>query len=90
VQFFTSRLYILVEDEARRFVVSSREEWILEQACPDEGMLGAYTESNLLSEERKLVEAHLAECRCCREVIAMVIRTRAIVPDPKICPPSRA
>jgi anti-sigma factor RsiW len=60
----------------------------MDPACPDEGMLGAYTESNLLPEEKEAVEAHLAECRRCREVIAFVIRTRAVVPDPKIRPPS--
>ncbi len=52
------------------------------QACPEDEMLGAYIEHNLQPEERQHIESHLVECRLCREVIAMVLKTMATIPDP--------
>jgi anti-sigma factor RsiW len=52
------------------------------EACPEENMLGAYIEHNLLPEEQQQVEAHLVECRRCRKMIAAVIKTMGMVADP--------
>ena len=54
--------------------------------CPEDGLLGAYIENNLLPEEKRQIEAHLVECRLCRELIAAVITSMAAVPDPQSTP----
>ena len=53
------------------------------EACPRDELLGAYIEHNLLPEQQQQLEAHLLECRLCRERIARVIATMATVPDPR-------
>jgi hypothetical protein len=56
-------------------------------ACPNDELLAAYIEQTLLPAEQAQLESHLLKCKLCREVIAVVIRTRAKVPDPQISPP---
>jgi anti-sigma factor RsiW len=45
-------------------------------------MLAAYLENNLAVETREQVEAHLVECRKCRRIVALVIKSESVVPDP--------
>jgi hypothetical protein len=50
--------------------------------CPDENLLAAYADRCLTAEEQRQVERHLSECRVCRKVIALVIKSKGMVPDP--------
>ncbi|MEW6207613.1 MAG: zf-HC2 domain-containing protein [Acidobacteriota bacterium] len=54
----------------------------LASACPDTELLAAYLENNLTVETREQVEAHLVECRICRRIVAEVIKSESVVPDP--------
>ena len=56
------------------------------EACPEDEVLGAYIEHNLLPEQQQRIEAHLVECRLCRELIAAVIGTMPMIPDPRSTP----
>ena len=56
------------------------------EACPESKTLGAYIDHNLLPQQQQQMEAHLLECRLCRELIAAVIKTKATVPDPRSTP----
>jgi anti-sigma factor RsiW len=51
----------------------------LQTICPEKEMLAAYVEDGLTSEERNAIELHLAECRNCRELLALIVRTKAII-----------
>jgi anti-sigma factor RsiW len=50
--------------------------------CPDENLLAAYADHCLTPEEQRQVERHLSECRACRQVIALVVKSKGAVPDP--------
>ena len=58
--------------------------------CPDTELLAAYLENNLAVETREQVEEHLVECRICRRIVALVIKSESVVPDPVLpCKPLR-
>jgi hypothetical protein len=52
--------------------------------CPDENLLGAYIERQATPKEVAVVEAHLADCRVCREVVFLVLESKEVVPDPAL------
>lgn len=48
--------------------------------CPEENIIAAYAVRNLPPEQMAEVEAHLARCRECCEVVAFVIKCGADQP----------
>jgi len=44
-------------------------------------MLAAYEEEGLTSKERTAIEIHLARCRNCRELLALIIRSKPAIPS---------
>ncbi len=74
----------MIEGIRRKIIRSISPAWRkeLESACPDIELLAAYLENNLSKKARKLVEAHLLECRLCRRVVAQAIKSKSVVPDP--------
>jgi len=50
--------------------------------CPEPELLAAYLEGLGSDSERRQIEAHLADCRDCRRIIALIVRSEAAVPDP--------
>ncbi|MGH9426636.1 MAG: zf-HC2 domain-containing protein [Terriglobia bacterium] len=50
--------------------------------CPNTELLAAYLENNLAVETREQMEEHLVECRICRRIVAQVIKSESVVPDP--------
>lgn len=42
--------------------------------CPTEEVIAAYLNRNATPEERRLIEAHLTECKECGELIAFLVR----------------
>jgi hypothetical protein len=57
-------------------------------ACPDENNLAAFVCKNLSPAEQAKIEAHLARCDYCCEVVAFVIKCRADLSDFPITDPS--
>jgi anti-sigma factor RsiW len=53
--------------------------------CPGPEVIAAYLAGNATAEERMLVERHIADCRECRETIALAVRSESDVPE---VPPS--
>jgi hypothetical protein len=43
-------------------------------------MLAAYEEEGLTFKERTAIEIHLAQCQDCRELLALIIRTKPAIP----------
>jgi anti-sigma factor RsiW len=52
--------------------------------CPEDEALGAYMDHVLSPERQAEVESHLITCRICREVLALAIKSKTLVPDPVI------
>lgn len=52
--------------------------------CLDVETLAAYLEHFLSPEDSAEVEAHLVRCRTCRKIIANVIKSESLIPDPEI------
>jgi anti-sigma factor RsiW len=48
---------------------------------PDED-IAAYVDRAISGERLKQIEYHLVECRRCRRVVALVVRSQTVVPDP--------
>jgi len=49
--------------------------------CPDDNILAAFACRSLPPADWAEVEAHLARCRECREVVAFVLKCGADLPD---------
>jgi anti-sigma factor RsiW len=56
----------------------------LQVKCPGSDGLGAYVDGKLTSEEKALLESHLAKCNRCRRIIELVIESEGEVPAPTI------
>ena len=52
--------------------------------CLDIETLEAYLEHYLSPEACAEIEAHLVRCRTCRKIIANVIKSESLIPDPEI------
>jgi predicted anti-sigma-YlaC factor YlaD len=52
--------------------------------CLDLETTEDYLEHNLSPEVCARIESHLAECRHCRRMIANIIKSEAVIPDPPI------
>jgi hypothetical protein len=52
--------------------------------CPDIAELAMYLEHKVSPEEAPQFEAHFVECRICRKIVARVLRSEAVIPDPVI------
>jgi hypothetical protein len=50
--------------------------------CPDENLLAAYVERSVMIRELAQLEAHLIDCRDCRDVVFLVLESKEVVPDP--------
>jgi hypothetical protein len=56
----------------------------LTKECPSLEALAGFVEHSLESEQRKLVEDHLADCRLCRKTVALTYKIKKNVPAPII------
>ena len=56
--------------------------------CPDDNILAAYVTHNLSPDRQAIIEAHLARCRDCCEVIAFVLKCGADLPNFPFTDPS--
>jgi hypothetical protein len=54
--------------------------------CPGTERITEYLEHKLSAEDTNQVETHLIDCRICRKIIARVIQSESVVPDPIIFP----
>ena len=52
--------------------------------CLDVETIAAYLEHKLPPAMVAKIESHLVECRSCRRIIANVIKSEMVVPDPPI------
>jgi hypothetical protein len=52
--------------------------------CPDTEQLAVYLEHKLSPAERARFEAHFVACRICRKIVACVLKSEAVIPDPVI------
>lgn len=52
--------------------------------CPDIDQLTRYLEHKVSPDDMARLEAHFIECRICRKVIARVIKSESVIPDPEI------
>lgn len=50
--------------------------------CPEPELLADYLEGVSSDRERQEIEAHMADCRDCRRIVALIVRSEAAVPDP--------
>lgn len=50
--------------------------------CPEPELLADYLEGVSSDSERQEIETHLAACRDCRRIVALIVRSEAVVPDP--------
>jgi hypothetical protein len=55
----------------------------IEPGCLDDNEVGAFVEGNVSDEQRPRLEAHIAQCAKCREIVVDVFRTLAF-PDPTV------
>lgn len=49
--------------------------------CPEDNIIAAFVSHNLMAEQHAAVEAHLARCQMCREVVAFALKCNVDVPD---------
>jgi hypothetical protein len=57
-----------------------RGDWV-QPECPEPERLALYLEHGCSERERREIETHLADCRDCRRIIALVVKSKAAVPD---------
>ncbi|HJQ71398.1 MAG TPA: zf-HC2 domain-containing protein [Blastocatellia bacterium] len=55
---------------------------MLSGKCPEPELLAAYLDHNVTLEEVERLEAHIAECGDCRELIALAVRNEEEAPYP--------
>ena len=53
------------------------------EQCPSDEDLAAFAEGNVLPEERRRIEGHLARCSTCREIVTFVVQTKEDSAPPK-------
>jgi anti-sigma factor RsiW len=58
----------------------------LSDDCPQPERLAEYLEGLGDKAERQEIEAHLADCRDCRRIVALIVRSETAVPDPPQLP----
>lgn len=46
-----------------------------DDGCLDDNEVAAYVEDKMRPEKRPLIEAHLAQCAYCREIVVAVFKT---------------
>lgn len=49
--------------------------------CPEDNIIAAFVSCNLMPEQQAAVEAHLARCQKCREVVAFALKCKADIND---------
>ncbi len=54
----------------------------MNEQCPDENDLAAYVVDNVSADERAQIEAHLARCAECRELVIFAFRMSETVTLP--------
>lgn len=54
----------------------------MEEMCPTDEELAAYIDGSLSLPDKEKMEHHLIRCKKCRHVVAVVIKSKAAVPDP--------
>lgn len=59
----------------------SRDETV-DMSCPELELLAAFVEGNVSSDERSAIESHLKQCPRCFDIVASVVESMIIVPDP--------
>ncbi len=69
---------------ATAFINPARRGDVLSDDCPEPERLAEYLEGASSDSERQAIEAHLADCRDCRRIIALIVRSEAAVPDPTL------
>jgi predicted anti-sigma-YlaC factor YlaD len=57
------------------------------ERCPDTELLAACIENNVTTEEQVRVDAHLAQCGDCFQVVASVLASKIALPDPTVSDP---
>ena len=57
--------------------------------CPEPERLSDFLEGWGSDRERQEIEAHLADCEDCQQVIALIVRSEAAVPDPTLLNPQK-
>lgn len=49
--------------------------------CANVEMLAAYAEHELEPEEILVIEAHLADCSVCRQIVILTVRSKVLMED---------
>ena len=52
------------------------------KTCPDTEQLAAYLKQQLSIEESEQMELHFLDCRICRKIVARVVKSESVVPEP--------
>jgi anti-sigma factor RsiW len=59
-----------------------------DKKCPELESLAAYIDG-ALSEQRSAMEHHLVVCQRCRHLVARIVKSQSVVPDPVRRDPTR-
>jgi anti-sigma factor RsiW len=54
-----------------------------DKQCPELEALAAYVDG-ALAEQRLAMEHHLVLCQRCRHLVALIIKSQSLVPDPSL------
>jgi anti-sigma factor RsiW len=68
-----------VEALERRFLEDDMAE-----NCPELGVLAAFADGLLTSEEQHTIEAHLVKCARCLDIVSFAAQAKSAVPRPSV------
>lgn len=58
--------------------------------CPEIEEIAAYVDRALRPGQQRKMEKHLVDCRTCRQMVMLIVKSKAVVPDPPEIKPAKS